>query len=203
MLRTIPLVFGILVAFIPRGVNSKVEDGGGKIAFHSNRDGNLEIYLMDFDGANVISLTNNPAEDSYASWSPDGTKVVFESDREGNFEIYTMDADGSNLNRLTHNLSNDLSSSWLPDGSRIAFDSDMEGGSHIFVMDARANTVQVTKGGGINLFANWSRDGSKLFFVSLEKEDRGDFFTVDLKSMKRTRITHTPYLNTAPSLLGF
>jgi Tol biopolymer transport system component len=71
-------------------------------------------------------------------------------------------------------------------------------------MDADGtNTRQVTKTGGINLFANWSRDGNKIFFVSLEGEDRGDFFTVDLGSMKRTRVTQTPYLNTAPSLLGF
>jgi S1-C subfamily serine protease len=42
----------------------------GKIAFTSNRDGNLEIYVMNSDGSNETNLTNNSAWDSEPSWSP-------------------------------------------------------------------------------------------------------------------------------------
>jgi hypothetical protein len=42
------------------------------IAFTSNRDGNNEIYVMNADGSGVRRLTNNPADDSYPSWSPPG-----------------------------------------------------------------------------------------------------------------------------------
>ena len=33
----------------------------GKIVFHSDRDGNLEIYVIDADGSSQVNLTNNPA----------------------------------------------------------------------------------------------------------------------------------------------
>jgi len=41
-----------------------------RIVFVSDRDGNNEIYVMDADGSNQQRLTNNPAGDSFPSWSP-------------------------------------------------------------------------------------------------------------------------------------
>ena len=43
---------------------------GTKIAFHTNRDGNFEIYVMDTNGENLTNLTQHPMDDQVASWSP-------------------------------------------------------------------------------------------------------------------------------------
>ena len=43
---------------------------GTKIAFTSQRDGNLEIWVMDADGSNQTRLTNNVYPDEDAAWSP-------------------------------------------------------------------------------------------------------------------------------------
>ena len=59
----------------------------GKIAFMTDRDGNMEIYLMDADGRNLINLTNNDASESYPTWSPDGSKIAFISTRTSNYEL--------------------------------------------------------------------------------------------------------------------
>ncbi len=81
---------------------------GKRIAFMSTRsnrqqawDGDeLEIYVMDADGANIQRLTHRSGADSHPDWSPDGKKIVFTSygDDHG---IYVMDADGANVQRLT------------------------------------------------------------------------------------------------------
>ena len=106
---------------------------GKKIAFHSKRDGNYEIYTMDADGSNQTRITYNagvvqPSEDEgrerfqpgswdqYPSWSPDGTRIAFTSDRDGNDEIYIMNADGANQTRITSNPDVDASPSWGPGG---------------------------------------------------------------------------------------
>ena len=95
-----------------------------------------------------------------------------------------------------------------PDGTMIAFDSDMEGGSHLFVMNADGTEVRrVTTSAGVNLFANWSGDGTHILYVSLQEpedgeEELGDFYLVDLETMEAERLTDTPYLNVAPSCRG-
>ena len=45
---------------------------GEWVAFHSDRDGNIELYIMRVDGSEVKRITVNPATDATASWSPDG-----------------------------------------------------------------------------------------------------------------------------------
>jgi Tol biopolymer transport system component/tRNA A-37 threonylcarbamoyl transferase component Bud32 len=41
---------------------------GQQIAFHSFRDGNFEIYVMNADGSNRTRLTHNSADDWWPSW---------------------------------------------------------------------------------------------------------------------------------------
>ena len=69
----------------------------GLIAFESNRDGNLEVYVTNPDGTGVTNLTNNAAADSFPAWSPDGSEIAFRSDRDGDSEIFVMNADGTGV----------------------------------------------------------------------------------------------------------
>lgn len=107
---------------------------GKKILFTTNRDDssagqptptidlltiptnkfNLEVYVMNSDGSNQVNLSNNPASDFQADWSPDGSKIAFVSNRDGNKEIYIMNPDGSNQENLTNHPSNDFSPAWKP-----------------------------------------------------------------------------------------
>ena len=95
-----------------------------KIAFGSDRDGNDEIYIINSDGTGLKRLTNNPAWDYHASWSPDGKKIAFNSSRDGNHEIYVMNSDGTEQKNLTNNPATDFFPSWSPDGKKIAFSSE-------------------------------------------------------------------------------
>ena len=138
-----------------------------KVAFTSFRDGNDEIYVMNYDGSNQTRLTNNNTTDNYPSWSPDGSKIVFDSNRDGNSEIYVMDSDGSNPVNLTNNSTLDWLPSWSPDGSKIAFTSERDGNVEIYVMNSDGfNPVNLTNNSALDWSPSWSPDSSNIAFTS-------------------------------------
>ena len=65
---------------------------------------------MNADGSNQINLSNNAADDSEPSWSPDGAKITFTRDDE----IYIMDADGANQIALTSGQGRNAQPAWKP-----------------------------------------------------------------------------------------
>ena len=67
---------------------------GKYIVFHSDQDGDLDVYIMDNDGQNLKNLTQSDASDVLPIWSPDGEYIVFISDRDGDHDVYVMDSDG-------------------------------------------------------------------------------------------------------------
>jgi Tol biopolymer transport system component len=75
---------------------------------------------MNSDGTVQTRLTNNPSDDMYPSFSPDGTKIFFLSGRDGGLEIYSINIDGSGQINLTNNYADDCAPSFSQDGS--AFD---------------------------------------------------------------------------------
>ncbi len=48
----------------------------GRIAFQTNRDGNLQIYVMNGDGSGLTNLTQNLGGGAQPVWSPDGKKIL-------------------------------------------------------------------------------------------------------------------------------
>jgi Tol biopolymer transport system component len=53
------------------------------IAFHSNPEGNGEIFLVPSEGGKPRNLTSHPAVDTFANFSRDGQWVYFTSTRQG------------------------------------------------------------------------------------------------------------------------
>ncbi|MGH2944202.1 MAG: TolB family protein, partial [Solirubrobacteraceae bacterium] len=93
---------------------------GARIAFESNADvgganpeRDMEVWVMDADGANPTQLTRNTAHDEGPAWSPDGRLLAYTSGpdvRHG--DIRVMTAAGRDLRRLTTYRGADESPDW-------------------------------------------------------------------------------------------
>ena len=172
---------------------------GGRIAFASDRYGNMEIYVMDADGSNQRRLTNSPHYDNSPSWSPDGTRIAFTSKRDGNYEIYVMDADGSNQRRLTNSTHYDNSPSWSPDGARIAFDSSHYDNYEIYVMDADGgNQLKLTNNPAVDWYPSWSPDGARIAFDSY-RDGNYEIYVMDSDGSNQRNLTNNPAQESSPS----
>lgn len=110
----------------------------GRIAFDSDRGGNLDVWTMGPGGRDLRNLTRgSEAVDGSANWSADGRKIAFMSDRVTadnpdprgkrgpDFEIFVMNASGSNARQITFNELDDEDPAWSPNGMRIVFQRDL------------------------------------------------------------------------------
>jgi Tol biopolymer transport system component len=138
-----------------------------QIAFASAVEGNVDLYVMDSMGGNLLRLTTHPAVDDSPAWSPDGTRLAFVSERDGNREIYVMSVDGSQVVRVTDNPAVDDHPRWSPDGKRLAFESNRGGSFDVYQVALDGTPpVQVTHGPGNNWLGSWSPDGSQMAILS-------------------------------------
>ena len=170
----------------------------GRIAFYSDRDGDLEIYVMNADGSNVTQLTHNPAYDGVPGWSPDGSRIAFHSDRDGDHEIYVMNADGSNVTQLTYYSADDRVPRWSPDGRRIAFYSDRDGDEEIYVMNADgSNVTQLTYNSAEEYDPSWSPDGERIAFFS-DRDGDYEIYATNADGSNVTQLTHNQAVDGVP-----
>jgi Tol biopolymer transport system component len=105
---------------------------GRFIAFTSVRDGYMQVYSYELDGAEINRLVRTditkPARQP--SWSPDGRQIIYAYQRVSTYELWLMSTMGSNEKQLF--TSGDVLSNqypvWSPDGDYILFSqrSEME-----------------------------------------------------------------------------
>lgn len=178
---------------------------GAQVAFVSDRDGNMDIFLLDVDSGAIQNLTDHPAMDYGFSWSPDGKALAFDSDREGNKEIHVLDLESGAVSRLTQHDARDGSPSWSPDGEWIAFVSrrDSEKGE-LHVMRADGSEVRrLTDNVRYEEVPSWSPDGRSLVFGAVAPAGEGQdptlqVFRLDLESGQETQLTFLAGHNSAP-----
>src|SRR5437870_1344822 len=150
-----------------------------------------------------MRLTENPAADVLASWSPDGSKIAFASNRDGKPNIYVMNADGSSVKRLTTSSATDDKPTWSPDGKRIAFASDRDGNREIYVMNADgSNQIRLTHNDADDRSPSWCPDGMRIAFAS--NRDNSYVFNFDIWLMNvdgsnPTRLTTDPEFDSDPA----
>jgi WD40 repeat protein len=187
---------------------------GQRLVFQSDREGNQDLWIMNWDGSGLVRLTSNPADDLMPAWSPDGGRIAFTSLRDGNSEIYVMPVpdpgelgDEASVVRLTDHPADDVRPAWSPTGRRIAFYSTRHGDSELFLMSVPLgresgdrDLVQLTKDGNRDLVPDWLEPYYNVHVRSDLTGNADLYHTFDTGPSIR-RLTEDPANETAPSWL--
>jgi Tol biopolymer transport system component len=176
----------------------------GVVAFQSNRDGNFEIYTMNADGSSQQRLTQHPANDIAAAWSPDGSRIAFASDRDGTWDIYTMRPDGSDLKQLTRGQGANTAPSWGNGGSTILFISTRDAvNGDVYRMTADGSaTDRITADSLVKDTPVMTRDG-KAVLVTLNIKGRFSIASIALGSRKVTVLTPPDHDSETPVIAPY
>jgi len=152
---------------------------GSRIAFMTNRDGNMEIYAVNRDGSGMRRVTNHPGNDSTPTWSPAGNQIAFTSDRSGSPQIYIVDADGMGQpRRITSEAWADRAT-WSPAPyNEIAYAGRNGPGFDIKIFSLEQGQIRtVTDSTGSNESPSWAPNGRHLAFAST-RAGRTQIFTI-------------------------
>lgn len=167
----------------------------GNVVFYSARDGNNEIYVMDWDGRRPTRLTDDPASDLDPALSPDRRDIVFVSSRSGNNDIFVIGSAGGPAVNLTNHPANDGWPRWSPDGEQVVFQSNRDGNFELYVLNRDGTGLRrLTEHPGVDQFPDWSPDGAAIAF----RRDL-DIYVLELRSGVARRLTDAPPLNQMPA----
>jgi Tol biopolymer transport system component len=145
--------------------NPQVAPDGKRIAFQSNRSGDMEIWLAGIDGSDAVQLTFMGASiTAHPAWSPDGQTIAFDSNPEGQFEVYVVPVSGGKPRRVTVNPASDHYPSFSRDGRAIYFASNRAREYQLWKVSASGgDATQLTRHGG--WVAVESLDGAHVYYT--------------------------------------
>jgi Tol biopolymer transport system component/imidazolonepropionase-like amidohydrolase len=134
---------------------------GSQIVFHSYRDGNYHLWMINKDGSGLKQITFGYYDEREPHWSPDGKQILFSSDRSGNYDIWELHLSTDEFRQRTKDPGNDYHPAYSPDGKRIAFVSSRSGGGLFIIDEADLESKVNDLKGSFNSPA-WSLDGQRL-----------------------------------------
>lgn len=163
------------------------------IAFYSDREGDKEIYLMDYDGRNQRRITAHKSISMSPSWSAHGDSIAYVSFFGGSGPaIYLADVASGRKSPVVTSGSLNASPSFSPDGQSIAFARSQGNNIEVFVARRDGGAMkQLTYSSGIDTNPAWSPSGKEIAFTSSRGTGRPQIYVMDAEGANVRRITFT------------
>jgi Tol biopolymer transport system component len=182
-----PTVFDIDPVWSPDG--TRIAFSSDRTSVPTNADGNIEVFVMDADGTNVVQQTFTTTGlgefiNSYEpTWNPSGTEIAFEGWRSsGSPEIIKIAVDGTGAETVLTNpgdFGSKFQPDWSPDGTKILFTWSV-GQQDIHVINSDGSgEVNLTPDtlGSDQRDGVWSPDGARFAFTDTRFWNIPDFNT--------------------------
>jgi Tol biopolymer transport system component len=164
---------------------------GKKMIYTSDKDGDIELYIMDLATGKEKRITNTPGYDGGAWFSPDGKKIIWRASRPKtdaelkeykellaehlvaptNMEVFVANADGSDVRQVTQYGQANWAPAYMPDSKRIIFASNHEYKRgfpfNLYTINEDGTNLQkISRDKGFDAFPMFSPNGKKIVFCS-------------------------------------
>ncbi|GGA83985.1 tricorn protease [Neiella marina] len=190
---------------------------GKSVAFASNRNGSLDVYLLDLADKQTKRLTYHSANDVPTDFTADNSQVLFSSGRmpaasSSGFpttsmqQLYSIDISGGTPTMVLTTPA--LEAQVAPDGRTIAYmdNKGYENGQRKHDVSAFARDIwrydvksgkhtQLTTFAGGDSSPVWSKDGTTLYFLSEQGDSNFNVWQMDANGGSQKQLSN---FNTNP-----
>ena len=180
---------------------------GQRIAYVSKQGDNRDIVVMPAPGASwpadqdwPFRVTQHPASDWTAAWSPDGQQITFSSNRTGYWEIFIVNADGTGLSQITNDGAGALSPVWSPDGRTMAYSGKRDDNWDIYTMpaplpgqeeDFQPEPRRLVLAEGNDLSPIYSPTGDRIVFES-NRDGNAEIYVMNADGSNQRNVSNSP-----------
>lgn len=175
-------------------ISPSISPQGDKIAFISDRDIYLDVYVMNsFDGEVIDKIMESGRSENFEelnvlyptlTWAPDNKRIALSNKSNGYDVIKIINTETGDDEELPFKLHGIESVSWSPDENFIALLGSNAKQSDIYLYDFRTEELQnITNDIFSEYLPSWSPDSKKLIFSSDRNSYSKENFTQDGFSM--------------------
>lgn len=168
-----------------------ISPDGRKMIYTSDKDGDIELYIMNLKTGKEKRITHTLGYDGGAWFSPDGKKIIWRASRPvtdsavkeykdllaenlvapTNMEVFVADTKGHHVKQITSFGKANWAPAFFPDSKRIIFASNHEYKRgfpfNLYTLDKDgSNLVKISRDKGFDAFPMFSPDGKKIIFCS-------------------------------------
>lgn len=138
-----------------------------RIAFVSETGGRHDVWVVDYDGANAMRVTQDGALVLSPEVSEDGGSLLFTSYVGGEPAVYAVTRATGEVRRLLSREGLNQSPALSPDGSRLALSAYFDGNAEIYTAALDGSALRrLTSHPGIDVSPDWSPTGREIAFQS-------------------------------------
>lgn len=180
-----------------------------KIVFVSDRNSRAgkiikEVYMMDFDGKNVVQLTSHGGTTISPAMSKDGRYLVYSlipnSIGKRNHNLYLMDLKTKEAKIISSKDGINSGAVFLNDGKKIALTLTQSGNAEIYEMDLDTGALRkITNHFASDVDPSLTTDGRMMTFLS-DRAGKAMIYTMDPTAEEKgvKRISYVGQFNATP-----
>jgi TolB protein len=180
-----------------------------KIAFSSDRGGgkSREIYISDWDLANIRPVTSHKSVSISPSWSPDGKNLAYTSfahdskTKKRNANLFLYEIETQSRLMISYRQGINSGANFSPSGDSIYLTLSHEGNPDIYKINLNGEIQsRLTNGpsGAMNVEPALSPDGKKIAFSS-DRSGKPMIYVKDISQGSPVRITDAGKYNATPA----
>ena len=148
-----------------------------------------EIYIADYDGANVRRITTNRQLNLTPVWAPDARSIAYTSYRRGYPDLFIALIYQGVQQEPTKGGTQNWLPMFSPDGTRIVFTSSREGNPELYIINRDGSGLRrLTNHPAIDTTPTWSPTGTQIAFTS-DRAGQPQIYIVGADGLNLRRLT--------------